>query len=60
MYFLFVILYLSIAITDDLLSLPHYFTDEELKNKSFINTMSRDTDPPISPVRNIAEFEPMH
>ena len=60
MYFLFVILYLSIVISDDLLSLPHYFTDEELKNKSFINTMSRDTAPPISPVRNIAEFEPMH
>ena len=59
MYFLFTILYLSIIIGDNILSLPHYFTEEELKNKSLIHTMSRDTDPPPSPVRNIAEFEPM-
>jgi len=59
MYFLFTILFLSITISDEASSLPHYFTNEELKNKSLIHTMSRDTEPPPSPVRNIAEFEPM-
>ena len=59
MYFLFTILYLSIIINEEALSLPHYFTDEELKNKSLIYSMSRDTEPPNTPIRNIAEFEPM-
>ena len=59
MYFLFSILYLSVLFSENEKSLPHYFTEQELINKSLIYSMSRDTDPPLSPVRNIAEFEPM-
>jgi len=39
--------------------LPIGFTDLELQNKHLIPMMSRDTEPPEAPVRNIAEFEPM-
>ena len=39
--------------------LPIGFTPDELENKDLIYTMSRDTDPPPGPVRNIAEFERM-
>ena len=35
------------------------FTPYELENKDMISSMSRETDPPPSPVRNIAEFERM-
>ena len=59
MYLLCSILCLSILFSENEKSLPHYFSEEELINKSLIYSMSRDTDPPLSPVRNIAEFEPM-
>ena len=59
MYFLFSILYLSVLFSENEKSLPHYFTEKEFVNKSLIYSMSRDTEPPLSPVRNIAEFEPM-
>ena len=39
--------------------LPIGFTAEELNNLDVISTMSRETDPPPTPIRNIAEFEPM-
>ena len=35
------------------------FTDEEWDNRYLIETMGRQTDPPISPIRNIAEYEPL-
>ena len=39
--------------------LPIGFTPEEWENRHLIHTMGRETDPPIGPVRNIAEYEPM-
>ena len=39
--------------------LPIGFTDEEWDNRYLIETMGRQTDPPVSPIRNIAEYEPM-
>tara|TARA_A100001011_G_C14202333_1_gene796199 strand:- start:45 stop:1295 length:1251 start_codon:yes stop_codon:yes gene_type:complete len=40
-------------------SLPIGFTDEEFQNRHLINGMGRETDPPIGPIRSIAEYEPM-
>ena len=39
--------------------LPIGFTKEELANKNLIYDMGSRTEPPIAPVRNIAEYEPM-
>ena len=39
--------------------LPIGFTQEELKKKHLIGQNSRETDPPIGPIRNVAEYEPM-
>ena len=39
--------------------LPIGFTLEEMQNKHLIGSMSRETDPPPGPVRNIAEYERM-
>ena len=39
--------------------LPIGLTEEEKNNIHIIYEMGRDTDPPIAPVRNIAEFERM-
>ena len=39
--------------------LPIGFTEDEWNNRHLINEMGRETDPPIGPVRNIAEYEPM-
>ncbi len=39
--------------------LPIGFTSEEWENRHLIKTMGRQTDPPIGPIRNIAEYEPM-
>jgi len=39
--------------------LPHWMTPEELERKDEIGRDFYETDPPIAPVRNIAEFEPM-
>ena len=38
---------------------PHGFTEWEYENRHIIKTMGRDTDPPPTPIRNIAEFERM-
>jgi len=55
------ILLLSLLITLLLPSneLPIGFTESEWSNRYLINEMGRETDPPIGPVRNIAEYEPM-
>ena len=39
--------------------LPIGFTQEEWENRHLIETMGRETDPPVGPIRNIAEYEPM-
>ena len=39
--------------------LPIGFTEEEWDNRYLINTMGRQTDPPLGPIRSIAEYEPM-
>ena len=39
--------------------LPIGFTEEEWANRYLINTMGRETDPPLGPIRSIAEYEPM-
>ena len=39
--------------------LPIGFTDEEWANRDLIQSMGRETDPPIGPIRSIAEYEPM-
>ena len=41
------------------IELPIGFTDEEWDNRHLIEIMGRETDPPVFPVRNIAEYEPM-
>jgi len=40
-------------------SLPHGLTQWELENFHLVYQQSRETNPPITPVRNIAEFERM-
>ena len=50
------ILFLYIALSSEL---PIGFTQEEWGNRHLIKEMGRQTDPPVAPVRNIAEFEPM-
>tara|TARA_B100001123_G_scaffold393522_1_gene473555 strand:- start:28 stop:1335 length:1308 start_codon:yes stop_codon:yes gene_type:complete len=40
-------------------SLPIGFTEEEWSNRHLLRDMGRETDPPLGPVRNIAEYEPM-
>ena len=39
--------------------LPIGFTEDEWNNRHLINEMGRETDPPVGPIRNIAEYEPM-
>tara|TARA_B100002052_G_scaffold67148_2_gene60499 strand:- start:4525 stop:5799 length:1275 start_codon:yes stop_codon:yes gene_type:complete len=51
-----IIFTLSIIILDEL---PIGFTEQEWENRHLIETMGRQTDPPIGPIRNIAEYEPM-
>ena len=41
------------------IELPIGFTDEEWNNRYLIETMGRETEPPIFPIRNIAEYERM-
>ena len=50
------ILNISFIINDEL---PIGLTAQELSEIDLIYSMSRDTDPPVGPVRNIAEFERM-
>ena len=54
--FLCLILFSSLVLSSEL---PIGLTDEERLNKHLIYEMGRETDPPVEPVRNIAEFEPM-
>ena len=53
---IFILVLFSILLMD---SLPIGFTDEEFQNRHLINGMGRETDPPIGPIRSIAEYEPM-
>jgi agmatine/peptidylarginine deiminase len=39
--------------------LPIGFTEREWDNRHLIQDMGRVTDPPVGPIRNIAEYEPM-
>ena len=57
--FIILLFSLNFIFSDISKELPHGFTEEELKNKSIIQTMGRYTDPPSTPIRNIAEFERM-
>ena len=52
------IFFSSLALCNDA-ELPIGFTDWELQNQHLIPMMSRDTDPPEGPIRNISEFERM-
>jgi agmatine/peptidylarginine deiminase len=54
-----IIIFLSAILFGNTVELPIGLTDEELENIDIIQTMSRETDPPSPPVRNIAEFERM-
>ena len=54
-----VMTFLSVILCTDTNELPIGFTEGELKNKNLIYDMGTRTDPPIGPVRNIAEYEPM-
>lgn len=54
--FLFGILYSQARQPDEL---PIGLTEEEKNNIHLIYEMGRDTDPPVAPVRNIAEYERM-
>ena len=56
--FYYILLMINILLADSQ-ELPIGFTDFELQNLHIIDEMSRDTDPPEPPVRNIAEFERM-
>ena len=55
-YLILIIFMSSILILNEL---PIGFTEEEWKNRHLIESMGRETDPPIGPIRNIAEYEPM-
>ena len=39
--------------------LPIGFTESEWSSRHLIEEMGRETDPPVGPIRNIAEYEPM-
>ena len=52
----FLILVSGLVFSDEL---PIGFTDDEWDNRFLIDSMGRETDPPIGPVRSIAEYEPM-
>ena len=58
-FFIIIIFGANISFCEDNVELPIGFTREELNNKDIIETMSRETEPPPGPVRNIAEYERM-
>ena len=55
-YLLLIIAIFGMLISEEL---PIGFTEEEWKRRHLIKDMGRETEPPIGPVRNIAEYEPM-
>ena len=55
-YLLIIIAIFGMLISEEL---PIGFTEEEWKRRHLIKDMGRETEPPIGPVRNIAEYEPM-
>ena len=58
MNIVFIIFFLSLIFCDSS-ELPIGFTSDELNKKHLIYEMGSRTEPPIGPVRNIAEYEPM-
>ena len=58
MFKIFFIL-LSIIQSSTIEELPQGLTQEELENIDIIYSMGSRTEPPIGPVRNIAEYDPM-
>ena len=60
-YFLSYLVFLAqiIASDDNIVELPIGLTEEEKGKLHIIEEMGRETDPPQTPIRNIAEFEPM-
>ena len=57
LFLLFICLSLRISASD--YELPQGLTDNELENLDIIYSMGNRTDPPVGPIRNIAEFDPM-
>tara|TARA_B100002052_G_scaffold79082_3_gene72147 strand:+ start:35102 stop:36379 length:1278 start_codon:yes stop_codon:yes gene_type:complete len=58
--FRFLFVFISLIFADSKVEeLPIGFTQEELENKDIIKQWTYRTDPPVAPVRNIAEYEPM-
>ena len=55
-YLLLIIAIFGMLISEEL---PIGFTEEEWERRHLIKDMGRETEPPIGPVRNIAEYEPM-
>jgi len=61
MYQLLLILFsANLIFSDQTIELPKGLTEEELNNMHIIESMGRDTEPPSTPIRNIAEFERMN
>ena len=62
-YILFIIAIINIGFIQAKLNnideLPIGLTEHEKNNINIIYEMGRETDPPIAPIRNIAEFERM-
>ena len=59
-FYIITILFMMSFIFPESKELPIGFTEQELEQKHLIGQMSRETDPPPGPVRNIAEFERMN
>ena len=58
MFKIFLIL-LSLIQSSSIEELPQGLTQDELKNIDIIHSMGSRTEPPVGPVRNIAEYDPM-
>ena len=56
---LFLLFSYLFATEDSVMELPIGLTEDEKNKIHIIEQMGRETDPPPTPIRNIAEFEPM-
>ena len=58
--FIVIVLFAQLfANEENMIELPIGLTQDELGKMHIIKEMGRETDPPPTPIRNIAEFEPM-